>query len=69
MVVKEYWWAGPDNKPLKNVHWARPLEGQRNDILDWMRGQEATFDHSLARSRIADAVDGAELEAETDSPA
>ena len=44
-----------DNKPLKNLHWARPLDGQRNDILEWMRAQEAAFDHSLAGSKIADA--------------
>ena len=54
MVTKEYWWAGPDNKPLKNLHWARPLAGQRNDILEWMRAQEAAFDHSLAGSRMTD---------------
>jgi hypothetical protein len=29
MVTKEYWWAGPDRKALKNLHWARPLSGAR----------------------------------------
>jgi hypothetical protein len=67
MVTKEYWWAGPDNKPLKNLHWARPLAGQRNDILAWMRAQEAAFDHSLAGSRIADTDASAEQKTDTDS--
>jgi hypothetical protein len=51
MVTKEYWWAGPDNKAFKNLRWARPVSGQRNDMLNWMRLQEAAMDRALAARR------------------
>ncbi len=41
MVTKEYWWAGEESKALKNLRWARPVSGQRADILSWLRVQEA----------------------------
>jgi hypothetical protein len=41
MVIKEYWWAGEESKPLKNLRWARLTGGQRSDILSWLRAQEA----------------------------
>jgi len=41
MVVKEYWWAGEESKALKNLRWARPISGQRSDILSWLRAQDA----------------------------
>lgn len=40
IVTKEYWWAGAENKPFKNLRWARPLSGPRADILSWMQAQE-----------------------------
>jgi hypothetical protein len=49
MVTKEYWWAGPDSKALKNLRWARPLSGSRTDILDWMRAKETALDRSMPR--------------------
>jgi hypothetical protein len=71
MVTKEYWWAGTESKPLKNLHWARPTGGQRNDILAWMRAQEAALDRAPLKSPIAEASDWAEVELEstTDTPA
>lgn len=48
MVTKEYWW-GPDDKPFKNVRWARPLSGQRSDLFAWLRTQEAALDEALAQ--------------------
>jgi hypothetical protein len=51
MVTKEYWWAGPDNKAFKNLRWARPVSGRRNDMLDWMRNQDAAMDRALVASR------------------
>jgi len=51
VVTKEYWWAGPDSKALKNLRWARPVSGRRNDILDWMRAQDAALDRALAVDR------------------
>ncbi|HUZ32689.1 MAG TPA: hypothetical protein VMV19_11410 [Xanthobacteraceae bacterium] len=41
MVTKEFWWAGEESRALKNLRWARPISGQRGDILTWLRSQEA----------------------------
>lgn len=41
IVIKEYWWAGEESKALKNLRWARPIGGQRSDILSWLRTQDA----------------------------
>jgi hypothetical protein len=43
MVVKEYWWAGNENKALKSRHWIKPIAGRSGDILDWFRAQEKTL--------------------------
>jgi hypothetical protein len=51
MIVKEYWWAGAENKPIKSARWAKVVTGQRIDILNWFRSQEATLDRELVRSR------------------
>jgi len=50
MVTKEYWWAGTESKPFKSLRWARPVSGQRGDILNWMRGQEGALDGSSSRA-------------------
>ena len=50
MVTKEYWWAGAESKSLKSLRWARPLRGQRRDILSWMRTQEAALERSAAKA-------------------
>ena len=44
MVIKEYWWVGEESKALKNLRWARPIGGQRSDILSWLRAQDAKID-------------------------
>jgi hypothetical protein len=43
MVVKEYWWGGQESKVLKMTHWAKPLTGQRADILAWLRARETNI--------------------------
>lgn len=53
MVTKEYWWAGPESKALKTLRWARALSGQRADLLNWMRAQEAAFARSFTAKRAA----------------
>ena len=58
MVTKEYWWAGPESKAFKNLRWARPVSGQRTDILGWMRAQEAALDRSLALRRGSETGQG-----------
>jgi len=45
MVIKEYWWVGEESKALKNLRWARPISGQRGDILSWFRTQEGKIGH------------------------
>ena len=68
MVTKEYWWTGPQSKPFKNLRWARPLSGQRNDMLSWMRAQDAAMDRSLAARRQPAAADNAGVDAMIDDP-
>lgn len=46
MVTKEYWWAGTESQAFKQLRWARPLTGQRSDVLAWLRTQEAALDRS-----------------------
>jgi hypothetical protein len=51
MIVKEYWWVGKENRALKVLRWAKPVAGQRSDIMNWFRAQEASLDRQLAASR------------------
>lgn len=44
MVTKEYWWVGAENRPLKTLHWARAIGGQRAELMTWLRAQELAFD-------------------------
>jgi hypothetical protein len=69
MVTKEYWWAGPENKAFKNLRWARPVSGQRNDMLSWMRAQDAALDRSLAARRRPASADNAGINATIDDAA
>jgi hypothetical protein len=63
MVTKEYWWAGAESKAFKNLRWARPISGQRSDLLAWLRAQETALERSLSPSRASAAADqGASLE-------
>lgn len=48
MVTKEYWWAGPEATPFKNLRWARPLSGERSDLFTWLRAQEAALERALS---------------------
>ena len=49
MVIKEYWWVGEESKALRNLRWARPISGQRGDILSWLRAQDAKIGHESRR--------------------
>jgi len=74
MVVKEYWWAGKESKPIKSLRWAKPVSGQRNDILHWFRLQEATLSpRTAARSgQISlnpEAADAIQLPADSNTDA
>jgi hypothetical protein len=46
MVIKEFWWAGKENKALKTLRWARPIAGKRQDILAWLHAQDAKIGRS-----------------------
>lgn len=61
MVIKEYWWAGEESKALKNLRWARPIGGQRGDILAWLRAQDAKVGHGSFSDDGADGGDDEEL--------
>lgn len=65
MVTKEYWWAGEESKALKNLRWARPVSGQRADILSWLRVQEAKIGReSLVERDLGDKTSNSdEIEA------
>jgi hypothetical protein len=69
MIVKEYWWAGSESRAIKSLRWAKPLHGQRGDIMSWLRAQELSLDRQLVPRRIpiaaeAGAADEIELLAE-----
>jgi hypothetical protein len=48
MVTKEYWWSGEESKALKSLRWARPIGGQRGDVMSWLKAQEAALERSSA---------------------
>lgn len=56
MVVKEYWWVGKESRAVKSSRWAKPIEGQRSDILNWFRAQDALLDRQLVVSRTPGTV-------------
>jgi hypothetical protein len=58
IVVKEYWWAGEESRTLKNLRWARPISGQRSDILSWLRAQDA----KIGRQFVAEEHNTAEVD-------
>jgi hypothetical protein len=53
LVVKEYWWAGPEAEVLKSTRWARPTRGRRSDLMAWLRVQESDLDRSSPRMKLA----------------
>jgi hypothetical protein len=66
MVTKEYWWAGPDAKPFKNLRWARPLGGERVDLFTWLRAQEAALERSLSLELDRDKASSQAIHADDD---
>jgi hypothetical protein len=70
MVTKEYWWVGAENKAFKNLRWARPISGQRNDLFAWLRAQEAALERSATltqRSLRQDASSRTERDSTTNA--
>jgi hypothetical protein len=53
MVVKEYWWAGKENRALKTGRWAKPIDGQRSDIMAWFRAREAALNKQVSAKLIS----------------
>lgn len=60
MIVKEYWWIGKESKAVKSTRWAKPIEGTRNDIMNWFRAQEGALDRKLVASKAPIAARAAE---------
>jgi hypothetical protein len=48
IVAKEFWWVGNEGRPIKATRWAKPVAGERADIMAWFRAQEAMLDRQLA---------------------
>jgi hypothetical protein len=71
MVIKEYWWAGKESKPLKNLRWARITNGQRSDAFTWLREQEVALERasSVAKPRATHAARAADEDDATDEEA
>jgi len=48
---------------LKNLRWARPISGQRSDILSWLRAQDAKIGQEsfVEKGDTAVASDGEEV--------
>lgn len=62
MVVKEYWWVGKESKAVKSTRWAKPIEGKRNDIMNWFRAQEAGLGRRPVAGKAPVATHLADLE-------
>jgi hypothetical protein len=61
IVIKEYWWAGAENKPVKSLRWARLISGQRGDALSWLRAQDTMVGRDTFSDRaITSDLDGKE---------
>ncbi len=56
MIVKEYWWVGKENRAVRAVRWAKPIDGERREIMNWFRAQEAALDRQLTVSRSTAAA-------------
>jgi hypothetical protein len=56
MIVKEYWWVGKENTALKAARWAKPIGGQRSDIMAWFSGREAALDKQVPARLISPEV-------------
>jgi hypothetical protein len=50
MVVKEYWWDGGHQHTIKTFSWSKQIDGNRREIMKWLRSQENTRS-GLAASR------------------
>lgn len=61
MVVKEYWWTGKESKPIKSLRWAKPVGGQRSDILHWFGLQESSLGRQTTARPRPTAVDKTDI--------
>ena len=44
LVMKEHWWAGRRGDVIKFQHWAKPMNGNRQDILKWFSENRKALD-------------------------
>jgi hypothetical protein len=65
MIVKEYWWIGTKSRAYKSLRWAKPVAGQRSDIMGWFQMQESLLHRQLRGGELSlppDSKDRAQFE-------
>ncbi|MFT3976609.1 MAG: hypothetical protein QM688_05780 [Sphingomonas bacterium] len=40
LVVREFWWIEAQDKPLRDLRWAKLVKGSGPDALGWFRAQD-----------------------------
>lgn len=50
LVVREYWWGDDDTKAVRELRWAKLLEGDRRQALAWFKGQDQSL-NKLGRGK------------------
>lgn len=59
MVTKEYWSTGINS--IRNTRWAKPIYGNRVDILKWAQAQEAILNREFSLARFNQREDSTEV--------
>ncbi|MDF0490524.1 hypothetical protein PX554_20545 [Sphingomonas sp. H39-1-10] len=39
LIVKEYWWLGAQDKPLRDLRWAKIVSGSSQAALKWFKAR------------------------------
>lgn len=47
LVVKENWWAGRHGENIRTARWAKPLHGNRTEILTWLKSRQRGIEGML----------------------
>jgi hypothetical protein len=42
LVVKEFWWIADHHKPLRELHWAKLISGNRADAIRWLAAHDCS---------------------------
>lgn len=41
VVVKEHWWGTAQDQTLRSTHWAKPISGNKAEIMKWMKLEQS----------------------------